>query len=368
VRRITIGLRQVQGQDAIGATEHGVRGFPKRTLFGLRPVYCAIAATAIAVATLSDSEPLPRVSGSHVGRGDAGHQLCSFAYSRTGKHMAMTDTAGRVTLATRRTSDSEWEVERFLDFPGYARVVAFTADGRSVAAGGIGPGICLWDLSCPGSEPAQLPVIPIERVKRIVFSPDGQSLAITTDRDRGILIWDLAARRVRMVLDRSSSVANMAFSPDGRWLASAGSEDRSIVLWDLRTGRRQVLLENGPFGVMGLAFSPDGSMLAATSSAEHDVGLWDLESRRVRRVCAGHTRSLNSVAFSPDGSLLATVGNDGTLGLWAVATGERRASLDNQARWAHAVAFSPDGQTLALATGDDDYVRLWDVAEVLGAP
>ena len=57
-----------------------------------------------------------------------------------------------------------------------------------------------------------------------MFSPDGQSLAITTDLDGTILLWDLATRRERMVDAHSLARESAAFSPDGRWLATAGRQ------------------------------------------------------------------------------------------------------------------------------------------------
>jgi WD40 repeat protein len=116
---------------------------------------------------------------------------------------------------------------------------------------------------------------------------------------------------------------------------------------------------------MALASSPDGALLATASSREHQIRLCEIKTGRVRRVFAGHTRPVNSVAFSPDGALLATASNDGMLGLWTIATGQRRICLDSQATWLLTVAISPDGRTLVLATGDDDDLRLWDLAEIL---
>jgi WD40 repeat protein len=37
------------------------------------------------------------------------------------------------------------------------------------------------------------------------------------------------------------------------------------------------------------------------------------------------------------------------------------------ASWLQTVAFSPDGQTLVLVTGDDDDIRVWGLADLLGA-
>jgi WD40 repeat protein len=116
-----------------------------------------------------------------------------------------------------------------------------------------------------------------------------------------------------------------------------------------------------------LAFSPDGALLASAGFPEHYVRLWNLGAGRVCRLFNGDSRPVNSIAFSRDGSLLASAGNDGMLGAWTVATGRRPVSLDGQAMILRRVAFSADGQTLALATGDDDDIRLWDVAELLFA-
>jgi WD40 repeat protein len=340
-------------------------GLSKLPIFDVR-LLAAIAMALIVLAKLSNPEPVPvqKLAPPQVARGLLGAQLALFAFSPTGKQIATTNDAGRVTL---RAQESGWQIERLLDFPGYARDVAFSPDGRSLAVVGHVPSVCLWDLTSSKSEPSTVMRIPIQQAKRVRFSPDGQSLAVTTPRDGTILLWDLATRRARRVFHQPSPVASLAFSPDGRWLATGGKDDQSIVFWDLQSGARRILLEQGPGPAMALAFSPDGTLLATASADEPQVRLWDLKTGRVCRVFAGHARSLNSVAFSPDGSLLATAGNDGMLGLWTVATGQRRVSLDGQALLLRAVAFSPDGRTLVVATGDDDDIRFWDLAELLSA-
>jgi WD40 repeat protein len=363
MRRITFRLRPIQGHRALGAEEREVTGFSRLPVFDVR-LLGAIVAALITVATLFNPEPVQKLAPPQVARGEPGVLIMSFTLSPTSAQIATTNNAGRVTL---RAPERGWQIERFLDFPGYARVVAFSSDGRSLAAAGTAPGICLWDLRSPKSQPTQTMVVPIESVNCMKFSPDGQSLAVTTNRDGSIVIWDLAMRRERIVLHHTSPVVNIAFSPDGRSLATGGRSDWSFILWDLQSGSRRVLLEHGPGPALALAFSPDGTLLATASAGERHVRLWDLKTWRVCRVFAGHACSVNSVAFSPDGSLLATAGNDGMLGLWTVATGQRQVSLDSHAVCLRTVAFSPDGRALVLATGNDDDVRSWDIAELLRA-
>jgi WD40 repeat protein len=185
--------------------------------------------------------------------------------------------------------------------------VAFSVDGQLLAAAGKPSGICVWDLKSSRNKPAKVMMAPIQRATRLLFSPDGKSLAVTTDLDGTILLWDLAAQREHMVLHQPSPVTSIAFSPDGRWLATGGGRfDQSIFLWELYTGKPRALLEHGRGPAVALAFSPDGATLASANFPEHHVRLWDIETGRVRRVFADHTHSMNSVAFSPDGTLLAT--------------------------------------------------------------
>ena len=332
-------------------------GFSKLSFFDAR-LLGAIAVALIAVTKLSSPEPVHVCARPRIARGEPGTQIMSCALSPASTRIATTNAAGRVSL---RSPETGWQIERFLDFAGYARAVTFSPDGQWLAAAGLAPGICLWDLRSPGRQPTQTIVLPIKRPKSILFSPAGPYLAVTTDFDGTILLWDLSTRRERMVLHQPSPAVRIVFSPDGRWLATGGKHDWSILLWDLQTGACRILLEHGPGPAMALAFSPDGALLASASFPEHHARLWELTTGQVCRIFEGHSRSLNSIAFSPDGSLLPTAGNDGILGLWKVATGQRRVSLDSQATWLRAVDFSTDGQTLVLATGDDDDVRLWDL-------
>ncbi len=80
----------------------------------------------------------------------------------------------------------------------------------------------------------------------------------------------------------------------------------------------------------------------------------------------GHTDAVRSVKFSPDGRTLATVGDDDTIRLWDVADPTRPVKLGEPLPGhdgdIQSIAFSPDGRTLATA-GDDETVRLWNVTD-----
>ncbi len=361
MRRIIIHLRPVERHRGRGAEAQGAIRVSKLPFCDLR-LFAAAAAAAIVVHSLSKPEFAKKLDRSQVAPGEHAVQIMSFALSAANAQIATTNSAGRIAI---RSPASGWQIERFLDFPGFASEVAFSPDGRSIAVVGSAPGIYLWELGCPMSEPTQARLSTIERAKHVIYSADGQSLAVTSDCDGTIVIFDLATRRERMFLHQPSPVGRIVFSPDGRWLASTGKFGRSILLWDLQTGSRRKLLEDGSGSIMALAFSPDGAFLASAGFPEHHVRLWDVKTQQVCRDFTGHSHSVNSVAFSPDGSLLATAGNDGMLGLWTAETGQRLVCLESQATCLRTVAFSPDGRTVILATEDDDDIRSWNVAELL---
>ena len=359
MRQITILLRLIKSIHELGAVMRQSAGFSKLFIFDVR-LLGAFGLVVIVLVWLWKHEPVKLRAPSRIARGKVGLHINSLAIAPKGEHMATITMDGQLALRTPNSGD---QTERFLDFPGYARGVAFSPDGRSLAAAGWAPGICIWDLRSSISQPTKVIPVPIREVHCMMFSPDGRYLAVTSYLDERISIWDIMHDEMYVILHHVSPVVSLAFSPDGRWLATGGRK-RSLILWDLPKGSRRVLLENGTGPTRGLAFSPDGTLLASASDFERLVRLWDVNTLTESRVFAGHTHAVISVAFSPDGSHLATAANDRTVGLWTVATGQRQARLDSQADILQTVAFSPDGRSLVLAVGDDDDLRFWDLADL----
>ena len=138
--------------------------------------------------------------------------------------------------------------------PGGAFVnsVAFSPDGRTLAAGTTDGAVLLWDVTDPArpAAPAR-PLSGQDGVGPVAFSPDGRILASGSDgsgADEGpaignIQLWDVtdpaSPAALGPAITASGEVSSLAFSPDGRILAS-GSDGTygiygagTIQLWDV---------------------------------------------------------------------------------------------------------------------------------------
>jgi WD40 repeat protein len=249
--------------------------------------------------------------------------------------------------------------------------LAFSRDGKSLAAAGAGDSILFWNLAAEQADVSK--VIrrtgePAGPVHGLTFLPDGKTLAVVSEHNT-VLFWDVATgASVRRFDGHDSYVTTVAYSPRGDTLAT-GSSDGTIRLWDPATGKERRRLPDldgkgwrNDLAIWALAFTPDGRALAL-GQAHGVVRLQDVVTdKEVRSFDHKIDDWVEAIAFSPDGKTLASACGP-EVRLWDVASGKAIVKLEgNQER--RCLAFSPDGRTLALGAGSESEqsaIRVFDV-------
>jgi WD40 repeat protein len=147
--------------------------------------------------------------------------------------------------------------------------VAFSPDGKTLAAGLESGEVRLWDVAT-GRERCRLTEHG-GRVRWIGFHPDGQSLAVAGElSDNAVHIWDVATRtRRNRLLGHGGEVLSGAWRRDGRLLVTAGAMDGTVRLWDFsgvvpRSRALPVIAPGVPW-LHSIALSPEGRHLAVTN-------------------------------------------------------------------------------------------------------
>jgi WD40 repeat protein/uncharacterized caspase-like protein len=296
--------------------------------------------------------------------------VTSVAFSPDGKLLAAADLENTVKLwdvSSGKVTRTLVKRAGVIEPDGSINSLAFSPDGKTLVSAGY-RSIQLWDIATGQART-------LEKFDIISYSfalsPDGKVVAAGL-QDSTIKLWEVATgRELHTLSGHVDMITSVAFSPDGQTLASGGFfNDKSIRLWDVTTGQLIRVLYGATTGVSSIAFSPNGETLVSTGDVNNGINWWDVASGRELKTIYGHEGFIASVKFSPDGKLIASAGGGekGAVKLWDVATGR---VLQSYPRVSQCVEFSPDGKTLASGGGTFDTsmwwaqkhnVRLWDVA------
>jgi WD40 repeat protein len=335
---------------------------------------------AIGLSTSFASAQDPQGAPTHVGTPskDASEWISAFACSPDGKTIAM----GRYNLKIEL-----WDLEsnrplRTLFDPGtepYNRFgkglrvddLAFSPDGKYVAAVAYGLGLRVWDAKT-GDLSWRYP----ERERTLAaahealeFSRDGKLLVTVKDFTGAMDLWDFAGKtHVATITGHKQGVNSLALSPDATSLYSC-SMDLTVRKWDVATRKEVWRLGTeseersiGPTFPQQLRLSPDGKHLAVTYHGCWQLGaqLVDPETGKVIRDF--EVQHSDSLAFMPGQNVFVLQGSEGRPVLIDADARKRKTrfparALDRIMR----MAFTPDGARL-LATRNDGALAVWDLS------
>jgi WD40 repeat protein/uncharacterized caspase-like protein len=191
----------------------------------------------------------------------------------------------------------------------------------------------------------------------LAFTADGRLLAAGAE-DKKLRVWDITSKAERVKTTTQNNFAIIKFSSDGRLVAVG---DNYIVhVWDTSSGKEVstitvpnigVYQENG--GVFS-AFTPDGKRLA-TSGFGTQTYIWEVETGKQVQQFKGRTNMAYAVAFSEDGTQLTSGGRT----RWDLRTGQGRRLSSSQTDKQLGMP-SPDGKLIAMFAPNTSAVTIYD--------
>jgi WD40 repeat protein len=213
-------------------------------------------------------------------------------------------------------------------------------------------------------------------VNHMAFSPDGNTLAVSTE-DNTIQIWNRSTGQKvgKELTGHTDAITALAFNPNGQSLA-ASSLDQSTLLWNVQTGEKQMTFNGDKQQKYGLAFSSDGQSVC-TSSYSTNTGdrflFWDTAKYNAISQTVRSTLPMRSLVFSSDGQKIYVGRGDGNIEILSTQklailnlvpttkySGNALNKTDNPFS-VHSLALNNTGTILAAGRLDGS-ITVWDVS------
>lgn len=254
------------------------------------------------------------------------------------------------------------------DFGVYS--VAFSPDGKYIAAGGDHLKACIWDVET-GKLVRTLNHNAVVQV--VTYSPDGKYLATGTwdtykvKNHETVNIWDaktgnLISSLSPTIKQYNAGVNSMSFSSDNKYLSVSYvglGKSADIAMFNLNTMKLHKLLEDDR-GAISIKFYTDNKHLVYGNHNE-EICIHNIELNKCGdKISTGFKGWINAVDVSLDGKFIAAAGADKVIKIWLLQTKETAQILKGHTGWIRAITFSPDGRYLVSAS-DDRTVMLWDI-------
>ncbi|MBN1438627.1 MAG: WD40 repeat domain-containing protein [Anaerolineales bacterium] len=297
-------------------------------------------------------------------RVDTGSEMKTVAYTPEGKIIAAGIRGHTVTMweigEEMSARDLLQEKSRFF-------AMDLSKDARLLAAAFGNETIHIWDTA----QGEELITLSWDHSKYfmtdLVISPNGEYLATgmemvpeTGEWDSRIVVYNLkSGQEIRELIGHTGCISGIAFAPAEEVLLS-GSCDGTVRLWDLDTGQVLQTLADLAMPISSIGISLDGGRIFA-GYKDQTIGMWDIGKETILRLFKGHSTPVKEIIPSPDGRMLLSISRDSEIIKWNLLTGEEETSLSGYLGRTGSMNFSPDGQLLASGS-EYGILRIWGVS------
>lgn len=260
---------------------------------------------------LQRSQPMITAQNLEMARGLPPFRRAVFA--RDDKVLALGDAGGGVNLF-----EIDWEIgpsrmRELLRLAGPHSSMAFSPDGKTLAAGTPDGTVQLVDLATQ-RRLATLRTVHPGLVGELIFSPDGQALAGMVAQ-RGFTIWNLKTQAVQSRIDYTEQAGAAHLALTAKRELFAISSDYRVRCWDATNGQEKPI----DFPKVGIVPQPGkpagkGCVVALTEDAsmvvvfgDGSVHLWQRAANRVQHLFTLDPQTVDGVTFlaGPRGDTVA---------------------------------------------------------------
>jgi WD40 repeat protein len=291
-----------------------------------------------------------------------GFVLCT-AISRDGKLLALVQTRGSGQVLVISTEDGK-TIQSIAKAVNSPIDVAFTHDGKAItiSSHNQSEGLRSWSVET-GNELSPIKELQGNAVS-LAYSADGRWLAAGHGQPT-LSLLDLKvgadAQKHKTLAGFTSSLRWVDFTPDGKRLL-AYDTGGMLTVFDPEQGKELRKFQVGLSQALP-AISPDGKRVITCEG--NVVDLWNIETGESVHPYEGHRSYLMQSAISPDGKWAATMGQDNTLRVWDLATSRQVFQRRRPGYGSPTVAFTSDGRHLLWANSPTS-IEFLELAAIAG--
>ena len=157
------------------------------------------------------------------------------------------------------------------------------------------------------------------------WSPDGKSIAFQSNRDKNweIYVVNADGENPRRLTSNRAADTTPAWSPDGREIAFVSARDGNLEVYLMdRTGNNQHNITNHAFTDTNPSWAPSGNKITFSSYRDdsEEIYVMDADGKNQRNITNNPSLDSNP-AWSPDGKSIAFQSNrDGNLEIYVMDT------------------------------------------------